>query len=179
MPKALVEESRELADRHAVAHRNRKLADKRAPGLLQARAFDRLAANRVRPIADHDRQPAARRRAHAVGHRVDVGVDARADVLQIDDEHVEAVEHLGRRLARVAVEREHRHAPPAVPPVRRLDHVVLQIGPEPVLRPEERRERDVGIVEEPVGGVREARRRPTPGCTRARRAGRQSGGDRR
>ena len=52
-----------------------------------------------------------RRGAQAVGHRVDVGVDARADVLQVDDEHVEAGEHLRRRLARVAVERIDRHAP--------------------------------------------------------------------
>ena len=152
----VVEEPRELANRHAVPHRDRELPDKRAARLLEARAFDLLAANRVRPIADHDRQAVARGGAHAVGHRVDVGVDPGPHILQIDDEHVEACEHVGGRLARVAVEREHRNAPTAILGVRRLDHVVLQVRPEPVLRPEERGQRDVRVVVQPVGGVREA-----------------------
>ena len=54
--------------------------------------------------------PCSARGHQAVRHRVDVGVDARADVLQIDDEHVDAAQHLGGRLARFAVERVDRHA---------------------------------------------------------------------
>ena len=152
----LVEETGQLADRQTVAHRNGKLPDKRAPGLLQVRALDRISANRVRPIADDHRQPASRRRAHAVGHRVDVGVDPRSHVLEIDDEHVEAIQHVVGRLTSVAVERVHRHAPPAVPPVRRLDHVVLQIGAESMLGAEEGCKRDFGIFEQPVGSMRQA-----------------------
>ena len=40
-------------------------------------------------------------------------------------------------LARFAVKRIHRHPPRLIALVRRLDHVVLDIGPEPVLRPED------------------------------------------
>ena len=60
------------------------------------------------------------------------------------------------RLARLAVERVDGHVAPAVAAVRRLDHVVLEIGSEAVLRAEERRQRDVGIVAQAVGGVLEA-----------------------
>ena len=83
----VVEQPRQLADRHAVAQRNRELPDERAStGSRSSVAFDVLAADRVRPVADDDAHAVARRGAHAVRHRVDVGVDARADVLQIDDQ---------------------------------------------------------------------------------------------
>ena len=55
--------------------------------------------------------PCLRAARQAVRHRVDVGVDAGADVLQIDDQHVDVAQHLGGRLARLAVERVDRHAP--------------------------------------------------------------------
>ena len=70
------------------------------------------AADRIGPVADDDRQPFARRGAQAIGHGVDEGVDARADVLNVDHQHVDQVEHLRRRLARLAVEREDRHLAP-------------------------------------------------------------------
>ena len=56
---------------------------------IEHRPFDVLAADRVRPIAHDDADAVPARGAQAVGHRVDVGVDARADVLQIDDQHVD------------------------------------------------------------------------------------------
>ena len=59
-------------------------------------------------------RPCLRGGDEAVRHRVDVGVDPRADVLQIDHERVEPREHLRGRLARLAVERVHRHVPPRV-----------------------------------------------------------------
>ena len=45
----------------------------------------------------------------------------------INGQDVEAAQHLGRRLARLAVERVDRHPPPRVADVRRLDHVVLHV----------------------------------------------------
>ena len=73
-----------------------------------------IAADRVRPVAHDDPDAVPRRGAHAVGHRVDEGVDAGADVLQVDDQHVDVAQHLRGRLARLAVERVDRHAPPRV-----------------------------------------------------------------
>ena len=118
--------------------------------------------------------PCFSRGDQAVGHRVDEGVDARPDVLQIDDQRVEAGEHLRRRLARFAVERIHGHAPDLVLSVPRFDHVVLDVGSEAVLRPEERRQAA------PAGARRTDPRRagaprpPTPGCTPNRRASRRA-----
>ena len=96
-------------------------------------------------------------RAQAVRHRVDEGVDARADVLQIDDEDVQPLQHLGGGLAGLAVERVDRHAPPRIRRVRRLDHVVLEIGAEPVLGAEEGRQRDAGRAAHEIGGVLQVR----------------------
>ena len=43
-----------------------------------------IAADRIRPIADDDLDAVLPGGDQAVGHRVDVGVDAGADILQID-----------------------------------------------------------------------------------------------
>ena len=43
----------------------------------------------IRAVAHDDRDAVPARRPHAVGHRVHVGVDARADVLQVDDQRVD------------------------------------------------------------------------------------------
>jgi hypothetical protein len=104
----------------------------------QHRPFDVDAANRVRPVADDRLDAVLAASRQAIRHRVDVGVDAGADVLKIDDEGVEPLQHGGRRLACLAVERIDRHASQVVARVRRLDHVLLEIRPEAVLRPENR-----------------------------------------
>jgi hypothetical protein len=145
----LVEQRRQLADGHAVPHRNRKLADERLEPRLEHRAFDVDAADRIRPVAHDDGQAMRARGAQAVGHRVDVRVDARADVLQIDDERVEAGQHLCRRLARLAVERVDRNLPPRVACVVGLDHVLLHVRSESVLRTEDRPDRDAA----PLGTI--------------------------
>ena len=63
-----VEERGQLADRHAVPHRDREEADERLEPGLEHRALDRLAADRVRPVAHDDREPvrAAARRQLAI-----------------------------------------------------------------------------------------------------------------
>ncbi len=56
MPKCLVEQPRELADRHAVAHRDRVLTDEGFEACFEHRAFDGHAADRIRAVAhDHGR----------------------------------------------------------------------------------------------------------------------------
>ena len=98
---------------------------------------DLLAADGVRTIGDDDRHAVLLARAQAVRHRVDEGVDARADVLQIDHEHVEPLQHLRRRLAGFAVQRVDRHSARRVVRVTGLDHVVLHVGAIAVLRAED------------------------------------------
>ena len=151
----LVEQARELADGHAVAHRNRVEADERFEAVHQHRPFDFGSADRIGPIADDDLDVVACRRGQAVRHRIDVGIDAGADVLQVDDEHVHVLQHLGRGLARFAVKRIDGNVPAGVTGMARLDHVLLDVGPEPVLRPENDRQPGVRVGREPVDDVHE------------------------
>ena len=62
-------------------------------------------------------------------------------------------QHFRGRLARLAVEREHRHLAAAVVAVRRLDHVVLHVGSESVLRTEQRADRDARRVHQRIDDV--------------------------
>ena len=144
----LVEEAGELADRHPVAHRNGKQPDERFVSRQEPRAFDVDPVDRVRPVADDHGNAVPAARAQAIRHRVDVGIDARADVLQVDHHGVDVAQHLGGRLARLAVERVDRDAPARIARVRRLDHVVLQVRAEAVLGAEQGREVDVRVVEQ-------------------------------
>ena len=64
------------------------MSDERFEARDEARPFDIHAADRVGPVADDDWHVMPRTGPHAVGHRVDIRIDAGADVLQIDDERV-------------------------------------------------------------------------------------------
>ena len=148
-----VEQACQLADRHAMAHRNREHPDKRLEARDEDRPFDLRAADRVGPIADDDLQPAALRRLQTVGHRVDVGVNPDANVLQIDHEDVEIAEHVVGRFAGLAVERVHGDAADLVAAVPRLDHVVLHVGSEAVLRAEDGGKARARVHGQAVGDV--------------------------
>ena len=149
----LVEVERQLADGHAVPHRHAELPDEALEARLERRALHAHPADRIGPVGDDHGLAGPGHGPQAVGHRVDEGVDARADVLQVDDQHVDEAQHLGRRFARLAVEREDRDVAPRVLVVRRLDHVVLQVRPIPVLRAEDGREGEVGRDAQPLGDV--------------------------
>ena len=149
----VVEQARQLADRQAVAQRDRELPDERLVARLEQGALDLHAADGVGPVAHHHGQVVACGRAQAVGHRVDVGVDARAHVLQVDDEDVEAVEHGRGRLAEVAVQGMDGDVVGRMPRVRRLDHVVLDVRAEAVLGAEQGGQREVGRLPQPLRGV--------------------------
>src|SRR5947208_1519198 len=74
---------------------------------------------------------------HAVLHRGDEGVAARADVLKIEDDGVEVLQRAGRRAVRLAVERIENAARSRVFAVFDFRARVL-IAVDPVLRAEER-----------------------------------------
>ena len=63
-----------------------------------------------------------------------------------------------RRAAHRAVQAEHRNAVLRIREIRRLDHVVLLVAAQAVLRPERRRELDVGQRRQRVERVREIAR---------------------
>ena len=175
MPNSVVEEPRQLADRHAVPHRDRdtgrRTTRSRGTSIGPSTATPPIGLGRSQTMTLH----AVRARgAQAVGHRVDVGVDARADVLQVDDQHVEAGQHLGRRLARLAVERVDRHARgPRRCPCGVSIMLSCTSDRKPCCGPKSAASRARGCR---ANGRRcgRARRRPTRDCRRCRRAARRA-----
>ena len=71
-----------------------------------------------------------------VEQRRDEGVDAAAEVLQVEQEHVGRAHHLPGRTAHLAVKAEHRNAVGRIGLVRGLDHIVLLVALQPMLRAE-------------------------------------------
>ena len=123
---------------------------------LHRAALDRDAAERIRPVEHDDRDLRPRRRAQRQRHRPDVRVVAAADVLQIDDQHVDALQlHRRRRqrLERLAVEAGDRNARARVAPVVDADHVLrlaahAVLGPEQPRRPHARRDQPIDDVDQ-------------------------------
>ena len=137
-----VEIARQLAGGHAVTGRQREEAHEARVLLLADVSFEVHPVDRIGAIEHDHREPDRGRRPHAERHGVDEGVVTRADVLQIDHQSVERPEDLpaGRQiLLAAAVERMDGEAGERVDGVSDVLHV-LRFAPDPVLRPEERRQ---------------------------------------
>jgi hypothetical protein len=166
------EPAAELAERQAVAHRHRPGADEALPARAQRQPFDR-AARGIGPVEHPDALAVLGRGFEHVEQRRDEGVDAAAEVLQVDQDRVERAHRLAGRAAHLAVEAEHRDAVDRIGEVVGLDHIVLLVAAQPMLRAEGGGEVHAGGGErvEAVGevagdgrGVREQARRA---CLRA------------
>jgi len=143
---AACHQPRHLADRQPVAHRHRAQPDERRAALLHGAAFDGDAAQRVRPVEHDDGDARARRGAERQRHRPDVRVVAAADVLEIDDEDVQAFEIGGRRrqrFERLTVQAGHRDAGARIAVIVDADHV-LRLAAHAVLGSEQARGPDAG-----------------------------------
>ena len=141
-----VEEPRELAKRHPVPDRHREVSNKAELSLVQHGAFDLEPVDGIRPIQHDDRNLPLGGLLHGIGHRRHVGVEAGTDVLEVDHERVDAVEHRRRRPAALAVEGVDRQAGLGVCFGRhgRVEHTA-----NAVLGTEERHELDVlGVVQQ-------------------------------
>ena len=114
---------------------NRAGADEALPAGAQRQAFDRP-AGRVGPVEHPDRLAVLGGGLEHVPQRGDEGVDAAAEVLQVDQQDIERLHHRVGRPAHFAVEAEHRDAVHRIVEVRRLDHVVLLVAAQAVLRAE-------------------------------------------
>jgi len=80
-------------------------ADERATIWLQYRAINEVIG--VRAITDDEGLPLFGARLHEVVHRGDIGIEARTDILQIENEEVNIGEHLGGRALALSVEAHH------------------------------------------------------------------------
>ena len=135
-----VEPLRQLAHRQPVPHGDCRPAHEAGVMQVKERPFDGVAAERVGAV-EHDHGDSCRStRLQARHHRPGERVDPRTDVLQIDDQALQPLEHRRRGLSRLAVKAVDRHAEHFVSAVPGFDHVFLLLTPESVLRREQRGE---------------------------------------
>ena len=120
-----------------MAHGNRRQPYEAAEGRVEDVALDR-AADGIGTIQDHHLDARLGAGFQTAQQRPDECVVTRADILEVDHQHVETVEHGRRRLAAFAVERVHRQPRAGVAVPFPLDHVVLRLSAQAVLRAEER-----------------------------------------
>ena len=144
----LVIQTRQLAHRHTVANRHRHVGNERVGSLTGARlgrqrAFDLPAVHGIRAIEHHDGNLLPRGLLHHVAHRELIGVEADADVLQIDDDGIEAGEGsfdrpAGAALIEQGVNRQTRLL------ILRRRHIVIEHAADAVLGTEERDQLHIG-----------------------------------
>ena len=135
-PPLFAEQQGQLAQGQPVADRQRVQAHERREGGVEDVAFDRDAAQGIGPVEDHHASALAGAGLEHVQHGVHERVVARAHVLHVEDDRVEAREHLGGGDPGAAVEAVAREAGARVAAVAHL-HEVLRVRPDPVLGPEE------------------------------------------
>src|SRR5947207_14708168 len=96
-------------------------------------------------------------RFHCQRHRVDESVNARADVLNIEDEDINVGDHFSGRLSGLAVKRIRGQSRPLVAKRLPLDHVVLSFASDTVLRAEQCGQLDLRMLMKYISRVLEAR----------------------
>src|SRR5262245_65555976 len=92
-----------------MTHWQRSRADKAFPGGAQRQTFDRP-TRRIGPVENADSLAMLRRRFEDVAQGRDEGVDAAAQILQIDEHYVEGVHHCICRPAHLSIQAENRDA---------------------------------------------------------------------
>ena len=136
------EPARHLSHRQPVTHGHRAGTDKALPAGFEQQTLDRP-PGRIGAIQYPDRFAVRGTVLEQVAQRRNEGVHATADVLQVDQQYIEALHHRCGRPTNPAVQTEHGHAQLRVLEVIRLDHVVLLVSAQPVLRPESGRQLQV------------------------------------
>ena len=129
----------ELPHGEPMAHRQGAGADKALPARPQCQPFHR-SPDGIGPVEHPHRLVPPGSLLQHVTQRGDEGIDAAAQVLQIDQQHIKGVHHGRGRAPHRAVQAEDRDLVHRIEVVRRLDHVVLLVATQAVLRAERRDE---------------------------------------
>ena len=124
-----------LSHRHTVAHRHGRSANEAFLSGEKQRAFDG-ASRRVGPIQHPDRLARFRSFLKQIEQRCDKGIDPTAKILKVEKEDIGGRHHLASRPAHFAVKAEDGNAISRIGLIRSLDHVVLLVALETVLRTE-------------------------------------------
>ena len=85
--------------------RDRELTHEGNPLRIDSHPLDPVAPEWIRPVQNDQLFPLLRAGLKTLSHRANVGVAAASDILHIEDQHIDPRQHLGCRLAGIAVER--------------------------------------------------------------------------
>ena len=137
-----------------MTHGQRARSHKAFPTLAEFESLDG-SPSRIGPVEHPDRLAVLRGRFKNIAQSCDEGIDTTAQVLQVNEQHVETIHHCRRGTAHLAVETKNRNPVHRVVEVRRFDHVVLFVATEPVLGTEGRNQLYVVAARERVQRVNE------------------------
>src|SRR4030095_35818 len=115
-------------------------ADERFIIRIKHRSFSRYAVDWVWPIQHNDCGAASLARAHAEIERPNKGVVTRPDVLKINQQNIQALQHFGRRFAMFGVKTVDRDVQTRMLVTFTLHHVVLRLAEKAVLRAKQGRQ---------------------------------------
>src|SRR5262249_49063691 len=90
----LVEQQRQLAHRHPVAHRYREHSNKGGKTRLEYVSLDLHAVNRIGPVENDEPLAALACGLHCQGHRIYESVHPSSDILDIEHKHIHLAEHV-------------------------------------------------------------------------------------
>ena len=127
-----------------MSNRHLEERDVRFAPRVEARPGDDFAADRIRTVENDERLAEIRRRLHRRTHRANIGVKTDADVLNVENEHVDVAQHFRRRAADVAVKTEDRKARFGVFAV--ADIAFFEDAVKAVFRAKERRQLDFRVL---------------------------------
>jgi hypothetical protein len=121
-----------------MAHSDWMQTDERSIGRIEQWALARDTINRVWPVKRNNCDAGFFAGAHAEIQRPDESVVARTDILKIDKQNIEILQHFRSRLAVFAVKAVNWNLKPRVLVTFPFHHVVLRLTEESVLRTKER-----------------------------------------
>jgi len=145
-----VEELSEFADGEAIANRHRKIRGEGSLVRIEHRSFDDFAADWIGAVQNEERNVVLGGGLHAVGHRRRVRVKPHAGILNVEDQRINADEHIVGGPPIVTVEAEHGEARGRIFGGKKL--FVFAAG-ETVLRTEKRDELHACGVHQNVNGA--------------------------
>ena len=122
----------EFTQGQPMAHGDWTCPDKTLPTFTQCQSLDGT-SRRIGPIQHPNRFAMLGGFFEHIKQGGDEGVDAAAQILQIDQHDIECAHHLSRGTAHLAIKAEHRDVVDGVSEIFRLHHIVLLVAPYPVL----------------------------------------------
>ena len=125
----ILEEQGEFANRHSVPDRYAMKADERLLAIVEYRACNGSTVDRIRPVENDKPDAEFARCLHGVTHGRYIGIEARTDVLNIEYDRIDLIEHRRCWPMRVSVETKNGNAGVAFSAITNNGDVELSLQP--------------------------------------------------